>query len=210
MIVCKNLICLEIIEKIEPGISKFLHQNFGIHNFGRFSIDFWIDQYRNREKTGEYGLIITSMEDWNSSSYHDEAFQTYIDLYKNVRSSHFLRAVEVEELPTLVKLLSKTRKKVGQPDFVIWSGHGNDKELIFGKNMYRPKNYKYTLNATDFSGQRIIPYLNLFSKDTLMIMDACSKVTENNLPPACGKQYWQHYNISRRSNVSKRFWSSQR
>ncbi|MDO8623471.1 MAG: hypothetical protein Q7R52_04445 [archaeon] len=185
-IVIKNLIRIAQIEDMGNGAARFLYDNFGISNFGRFSSETWSDQYKEKEKLGPYGLVVASRNDWNARSYEDVFSQTYDDLRKKVHPSHSLRIIEVQSLPQLAKLLVQLKKKYQQmPSFVVWTGHSSDQDFALGPSLYRKKNYKFSIAKEDFegkAGERIRPYLNMFPPDTIMILDGCSDDTEKNLP----------------------------
>ena len=190
-VIMKNLSCINAVEAEEAGACKFLYENYGISNFGRFSAETWIEQYKEREKIGPYGLVVASRNDWNASSYSENAYETYDDLRKKVHPSHSLRIIESQTLPKLAKSLVRLKKKYQQmPDFVIWSGHSSNQEFFLGPNLYRRRNYKFFIGNDDFQGEaseRIQPYLRMFPPNTIMILDSCSDGGTESLPAIAAK-----------------------
>ena len=185
-VIFSNLMTIDLLELKQRGTASFLHNNYGISNFGRFNKEIWLDQYNEREKVGPYGLVITSEDDWNSSSFNDVSYEAYTNLQKKVHPIYPLRIIEVISLPKLAKLLHRLKRKYEKiPDFVVWSGHSSDREFFLGPNRYRKENYKFSIDKEDFEGEagkRIEKYLKMFSSDTTMIFDACSGGTEKSLP----------------------------
>ncbi len=189
-IIIKNLLRIKQIESIHPGISKHLHDNYGIQNFGRFSPETWIAQYEEREGTKPFGLVVASRNDWNGSSYNENTYEAYEDLKSNLEPDHSLRIIEAKSLPELAKLLVGIEKKYKEkPEFVIWSGHGG-KEFFLGPGMHRKKGYKFFIAKDDFqgaAGERMQSYLEMFSEDTTMILDGCSDGKEDGLISTAAK-----------------------
>lgn len=189
-IIIKNLVRIKQIESVHPGISKHLHDNYGIQNFGRFSPETWVNQYEEREQTKPFGLVVASRNDWNGSSYNENAYEAYEDLRSKLEPDHSLKIIEAKSLPELAKLLVTIEKKFQKsPEFVIWSGHGG-KEFFLGPAMYRKKGYKFFIDKDDFTGkagQRMQPYLDLFSENTTMILDGCADEEENGLISTAAK-----------------------
>jgi hypothetical protein len=181
-LVIRNIVSIQAIEAKQKGVSEFLHKNYGISNFGRFSVQTWLDQYNEKEKNGAYILILYARDDPNSSSYIEEVLDAYRDLHKEVHSSHFLRVIEVESIPKVARRLSKFNKKYQSPDFVILSGHSWNKEFHFGPPKYRKRNYKFFIGPKDFKGkglERMEPYLKMFPPTTTVVMDSCSEGAED-------------------------------
>jgi len=186
LIIKKNLLCIKRIEAKHSTICKYLYENYGIKNFGRFSQETWLDQYEEREKSKPFGLVVVSRDDWNASSYSEGACRAYDNLRIHIHPSHSLKIIEAQSLPELAKLLvSLERKYKKSPEFVVWSGHGGGEEFFLGPAKYRKENYKFFIERDDFkgvAGKRMQPYLDLFSPHTVQILDSCSSDKEENLP----------------------------
>ena len=188
-IVCDNLLIMDYLEETEPGICKFFYERYGIRNFARFNQDFWLGEYRNRERIGSYGLVVYAMSDWNSSSYDERVRKTYDDLHRDISKTHSLKVIEARDVLELAVFLSKLVKyQTKAPDFVVWSGHSSGSDFAFSKEQSKKSalsdNIHY-LDTSDFEGEeleRIRTYLDLFSSDTVMIFDACSTGEDNSLP----------------------------
>jgi hypothetical protein len=191
LVISKNILSLHLLEESEKGAAKFLHEFFGIRNFGRFTSETWLDQYKEKNRQNQYGIVVVSESDWNSSSYNEGHLKAYEELRKGVHPTHSLRILEAESLPELAKFLLRIKRKYKvAPSFVVWSGHMDSKrgEFVLGKNSYGEKNYKFFIAKTDFMDEgrkRMMPYFNSFSPETIMILDTChenNEVSNNNFP----------------------------
>lgn len=181
-IVTENISCIKEIEQKYPGISQDLNREYGILNFGRFRPEVWIKQYEERKLEKPFGLVVAARSDWNGGSYTQAAEDAYQDLFEKMQPEFSLKIIEAKSIPELAKFITKVNMITKQsPQFVIWSGHGGE-EFMLGPTMSGKKGEPFYISHKDFvgnAGNRIEPYLDMFSKDTTMIVDGCWDKQDN-------------------------------
>ena len=134
-IVEKNLSVILEIESEFPGISKTLHDMYGISNFARFSKNFLTEQYSKREDTNTpYGVIILPKDDHNGAFYQD--VRLFDDLLNKVREHLNVRAVECGSKMDIGRKLIELKRKYGEDgkriSFCLLGGHGSKESIRFG------------------------------------------------------------------------------
>lgn len=141
-----NFQVIEELEKTAPGAAKALNKEFGIQNFARQSLAFWIKQYEERDNhTTPYGVLLSPADDWNGAFSNGSLAYSVDRAVEQMNGKALFRVLECRnKIDALRKLLDMKRRyqapKGGhQISFAIIAGHGTENSIRIGRPEAPPK-----------------------------------------------------------------------
>ncbi|MDD3487332.1 MAG: hypothetical protein PHF35_03075 [Candidatus Moranbacteria bacterium] len=176
-----NIQAIAKLEKIKPGITKVLNEEFGIKFFDRYPVEMLIEQYENRDNLEiPYGIIILPEADHNYSFARNEYLIN--NIRKQLGDEYTIRATECRSVHDVVRSLIKFNKRYNPNDeeerkisFAIIGGHGETDSISFG--------YLYggNLKKSYLTGTGLTKLGGYFKKDCTIILDSCSTGAPNGI-----------------------------
>ena len=170
-----------LLEMQEPGICRFLHQEFGIKHFSRYPLPVLLAQYQERENTQKaYGVIIYPDSDWNSAFNSNRERGIIATFHLDLSDcGYLLRICEVRNLGKLGRRLLELDKKYGdfqKISFAIIGGHGTKERVRFGgdKSGYSREGLAEGLTRFTLEKERANRAKNFFIPQPTIILQACS------------------------------------
>lgn len=189
-IIMSNIAAIKKLEVEEPGICKFLLDEYGIANFGRYPTEMLLAQYRNRDDAAHaYGVIIYPKVDWNGSFYGEA--QAFEHLFNSVADEFSLRVVECGSKIDIARALITFDKKYNRPDgtghkisLAIIGGHGTKNGIQFGGD--RPVD---NLAVEDLAGKGVQRAANFFEDFPTIILASCSTGARDAIGQKLSRQF---------------------
>lgn len=134
-----NLSRIQMVDRENLGACKWLREEWGIKDFGRYPADMLKMQYERRDDTSRpYGVLIMPRSDWNGAFYFNRFL--FKDLLKDVQGDFNLRVAECEGKVKLIRLLRKFNEKYHTKDgkgqkisLMVLGGHGTENTITFGR-----------------------------------------------------------------------------
>lgn len=186
-----NLMRLGEIESEVPGIAKFLYQEYGIADFGRYPKEMLIKQYKEKDVTNKpYGVIIYPRTDWNGAFYHD--IDKFTELLKQLKGEFLLRVAECESKIDIARVLINFDKKYNLPNgdgqkisLLILGGHGSETSIQFGWK----SDEMHNLNSSDLAGKGVRKTGGFFEDEPTIILASCSTGAEAGIAQELSKTF---------------------
>lgn len=179
----RNVDRINELEHLHPGICGILNKQFGIIFFGRYSKDFLLDQFKNRDnKQVPYGVIANPYTDWNGAFYSNSGLFDKLrsDLAEN---GWLIRITEVGDKLGLVRTVNSLRHNYGPISFGILGGHGKPESIQFGNNL---GDY---LTLQDLKRKGASTLSLAFSQDAPIVFNSCSTGVEEGLGQETSRLY---------------------
>jgi len=130
-----NLERISEIERERSGITKVLHDEFGIRHFSRYSSKVLIAQYDSRDNIQTpYGIVISAQRDHNGAFRINDNNKQWDKLSKDLYGDYLFRFLEVEDGFDLVKKIRGLDKRYGKGNkisFVFFNAHANEHLVEF-------------------------------------------------------------------------------
>jgi len=182
--VAKNLLTIKEIEEREPGISRFLFENFGIVDFGRYPPEMLVEQYKRFEdQDTPYGIILYPHSDWNGAFHHD--VEDFRALSQQTSGRALVRIVECGSKIDVARALLNLEKRYnpGKDDkhriaFAIIGGHGTRESIQFG---YTGGEARTRLYLEDFKGPGVQRASRFFKEGASIVLASCSTGVEGGM-----------------------------
>jgi len=144
--VVDNLRLIEKLEEAAPGAAKALHTEFGIQNFARQSLSFWLKQYQERENlTTPYGALLSPADDWNGAFSNGHLANLVDQAVGQMKGEVFIRIIECKNKVDAVRRLLHMKQRYQAPQggnamsFAIIAGHGSKNSIRIGQPEATPK-----------------------------------------------------------------------
>ena len=176
-----NLIRITQLESRKSGICRFLFNEFGIADFGRYPVELLLkqkEQFNDRSKP--YGVVLYPRDDWNGAFYNFPMLEKF---YKQLKGEFYLRVFECKSKLGVVKALNKLNKLYNPPDdsghkisLAIIGGHGTKNSINFGGRAWDNKEggKKEELHINDLKGSVAEESGKFFIKYPTIILESCS------------------------------------
>lgn len=180
--IASNFDLMERLEVEREGICKALFDEFGIHNFARYSLKALIEQYDTRDHDIPYGVYIGSHNDHNGA-YSDEP-RMLDNLFMDLSHlGYMLRIYEAGSGFEVIDTFENAHKKYGSKNkisFAIIAGHGNPNEIEMGNSIVINENGMPSVRRHYFSKNHIKREATVeqlkkwFIKKPNIVLDSCS------------------------------------
>ncbi len=185
-----NIRNIQILEKANRGICRFLWDEFQIADFGRYPPELLLKQRENfRSLENPYGLVIFPRNDWNGSFYSDKA--ALEGMFAQLKGEFDIRVFECEGKVDVVRALRKCDDMYNPPNggghkisLLILGGHGTENSVRFGGNDKRHVLYTEDL-ARKVSG-KAGGYLD---ENPTIILASCSTGAEGGIAQELSKRF---------------------
>lgn len=162
------------------GSVNLLRKEFGIANFGRYSPDLLVNQYKERDSFDKpYGVIIYAKDNCNNLALFNNNF-ILSEFSQSLENKYLLRIIEVESKRDIIKRLILLDKKYGAQQkisFVILGAHGETDKMQLGKGN---KNMD-VLSIDEVSIETMSKFRRFFSEDVTFILNSCSTGSEGGI-----------------------------
>ncbi|OQA52421.1 MAG: hypothetical protein BWY43_00488 [candidate division WS2 bacterium ADurb.Bin280] len=200
----ENLLSIETLEDLHPGICKVLNHEFGIEFFSRYPVELLIGQYEKRDHHSPYGIILFPKSDWNGGLYSKKIFENLANRYQ--MGNFTVRIVEGGGKFEVAKRLAGLERRYGKQNkisFAIIGGHGTHSSIQFGTprevimkdyNAYFDENYEsfdyeryrldqeaqeiiqhaHILNIQDLFGRGVARMGSFLAENPVIILSSCS------------------------------------
>ena len=188
-----NLNVIREVEKEKPGTCKWLMDEWGIKDFGRYPSELLLMQnLRQDDSARPYGIAIYPRSDWNGAFYSSTlGLKT---LMKDVKSEFNIRVAECENKVDIVRLLRKFNKKYNHPEtgigqkisLFILGGHGTEDSITFG----RPFKRTGVLKIEDIDRLIAEESKGYFEENPTFMLASCSTGADGGI----GEKISKHYN----------------
>lgn len=135
-----NLRRIQEVDRVNSGACKWLRDEWGVKDFGRYPADMLKMQYERRDDVSRpYGVIIMPRSDWNGAFYYNRFL--FRDLLEEVQGDFNLRVAECEGKVELIWYLRKFNEKYNAKDgkgqkisLMVLGGHGTENTITFGRS----------------------------------------------------------------------------
>jgi hypothetical protein len=163
------------IERISPGICKFLLDEFGIMDFARYPAELLLRQRAEFDDvTKPYGVIIYPRSDHNGAFY-GSAFSLQ-ELAAQFQGDFCLRVIEAESKIDIARHLIRLNRRYNPEggngrkiSLAIIGGHGTENSILFGGIKDR-----HQLRTQDFMGKGARKTSQFFEPGATFILASCS------------------------------------
>jgi hypothetical protein len=141
----KNFQTIEELEVAAPGAAKALHAEFGIQNFARQSLAFWVKQYQERDNhTTPYGVLLSPGDDWNGAFSDGHVAKLVDQAVGQLNGQALLRVIECRNKIDAVRKLLNLKQRYQVPEgghamsFAVIAGHGSKNSIHIGQREAPP------------------------------------------------------------------------
>ncbi|MFA6552678.1 MAG: hypothetical protein WCT19_04240 [Candidatus Paceibacterota bacterium] len=188
--VYQNLKTIIDLEKIRPGASEFLYDEFGIADFGRYPVELLMMQVDEFESLDlPYGVIIYPRNDWNGAFYEDK--DVLKDFMEELQGQFSLRVAECESKMDIARILIKLNKHYNPDDgmghkisLLILGGHGTEDSIQFGG-----RDERHSLFMNDLFGGGVQKTNRFFEENPTIILSSCSTGAEGGIGQELSKKF---------------------
>lgn len=127
-----NLANINDLEKRKNGGAKELHTKQNIINFGRYPIEFLMDQFSAEGDDRRNGFLSVSMTDNNGAFYDLNTYMIYKALHQKLKKKYKIEIVEISPNRETISRQMNPRNEVETDDFAIIEVHGEKGTLGYG------------------------------------------------------------------------------
>lgn len=168
------------LETMDPGICRFLWEEFGIVHFARYPTRLLIRQRMMFGSNAPYGVIMCPYSD------HNGAFETplYLNrLFHDVIGKLEIRVAEVDGLQAVVRKLIRFKQQYNPKNgankikFFLLGGHGNQNDIQFGTG----REPKHLIAKKDAERTGIERLPSFFARDATIILQSCTTGVEGGI-----------------------------
>lgn len=131
-VVLFNLATINDLEKRKKGGAKELHTKQNIINFGRYPIEFLMDQFSAEGDDRRNGFLSVSMTDNNGAFYDLNTYMIYKALHQKLKKKYKIEIVEISPNRETLSKQMNPRDEVETDDFAIIEVHGKNGNLNYG------------------------------------------------------------------------------
>src|SRR3989344_5329498 len=147
MDVLDNISLILEMESVEPGSVKTLSEQYGILEFGRYPLPLLRQQYKERNASTPYGLIIFPRDDHNSG--FQQVTNVLNSFHKELKPlGYSVKVIEVgdkiELARRLMELDQRFGERAGKIAFAVIGGHGTQNSIQLGAGDTAGKQYIIT------------------------------------------------------------------
>lgn len=184
-----NIQTIVNLEKMRPGCSRTLFEEFGIENFARYPEEVLIRQYDNRNnKELSYGVMIMNKSDHNGAFNYDT--ETIRDMdYQLGNLDYGIRIIECNSKIELISSLGNLDNRYGDRkkiDFAVVGAHGSRTGMTIGRPESGFANFfnniaqtffiptKYSLQNTDMNNPLFQKIKDYFIVEPTWLLWSCS------------------------------------
>lgn len=175
-----HFLAVKRLEGKDPGICLFLWKNFGIVNFGRYPDEVLLQQRKQFENVGPYGIIMYARDDHNGAFNRPYLIK---DMAEQAGDALNLRIMEVQDLIGAVRMLIRLHQQYFQKglghkiQFALFGGHGTSDCIQLG-NDYQQGYQVVSDDLNRAGGERL---RNFFEEDAVIILQSCSTGMEDGI-----------------------------
>lgn len=195
--IARNLGLIVEMERKAPKAATVLNKEFGIKNFARHSLSFWLEQYRQRDDhTTPYGVLFSPSDDWNGAFSNGHLARLTDEATTQMNKKVLMRVVECTTKIDIPRKLIELKQRYQVPEgghqisFVIVAGHGAEQSIRMGgpdvppppppwppidrPSVRRPSIDLDLLTPEDMSGPGMKRLKTFFRPDAPIVLIACS------------------------------------
>lgn len=177
-----NIRSVRDLERLNPGVTRKLLDQYGILEYHRYPTSVLIDQINEENGAKPYGVLMATRSDYNgafSASTYRKALDSFSKQLKEV--GHMLRIVEAPSKRSLARrLISLDRhfaSTAGQITFALIAGHGHKDSITFGDS----SDLADKIRSEDLSGWGFNRSGEFFKEKAPIVLISCSTGVEAGL-----------------------------